>query len=156
MLSKRIQSRWSALLLVSFSFAGVAKPTEQTTTVATTICEVAMHPDDFLRRTISFDEIVESDGIERTVLIDEQDQSCDRGIVPLGDSKNRQSIAAWKTLRDALATGNPGTLDKRISGRFTGVLSLGKPEDFGHSKGTEVLTLTIESIQNLRVEKMIR
>lgn len=140
---------------MSLSFVGVAKPAQQPQTVATTICEVPRHPDNFLGRTISFDAIVESDGIERTVLVDDQDQSC-KGIVPLGDSKNRQSVAAWKTLLDALTTGNPGTLDKRISGHFAGVLSLGKPEDFGYRKGTKVFTLTIESIQNLRVQKMIQ
>jgi hypothetical protein len=156
MFSKRIQSRLSASLLMSFSFVGVAKTTKQTTTVATTICEIARRPEAFLGRKISFDAIVESDGIERTVLIDDRDQSCKRGIVPLAESKNRQSVAAWKTLQDALASGNPGTLDKRITGHFAGALSLGKPEDFGAPHGTKVFTLAIESIQNLRVEKMVR
>lgn len=115
----------------------------------TSVCEITEHPDGFLGRRVSFDAIVESDGIERTVLVDTRDQ-CPGGIVPLSDSKSRRSIAAMGVVGQALSQGNPGTLDKKITAHFLGVLSMGKAEDFGSR--AKVVVLTVEVVQDLKIE----
>jgi len=119
--------------------------------VATTVCEVTQHPVKFDRRRLSFDAKVESDGIERTVLVDGQGQ-CPRGIVPRTDPKSQKSIATMKNVELALSQGHPGTLDNKITAHFLGVLSMGRAEEFAMPHGTTVFVLTVESVEGVKVQ----
>jgi hypothetical protein len=115
---------------------------------------VTQHPERFIEHRVSLDAAVESDGIERTVLVDRRDSACQHGLVPTADSNSEKSNAAMKVLHQALSHGHPGTLDKKITGHFVGVVSIGRPEDFMMAPGKNVILLTLESAQDLQVDQL--
>jgi hypothetical protein len=121
---------------------------------ATTVCEITQHPERFIGQRVSLDASVESDGIERSVLVDDRDKKCKRGLVPTTDPNSKKSEAANELLIQAIFNGHPGTIDKKITGHFVGVVSMRKPEDFMMAPGTQVIVLTVESIKNLQVHQL--
>jgi hypothetical protein len=111
-----------------------------------TVCEVTHSPEKFMGKRIFFHALVLSDGIERTVLIDDK-ATCERGISPLS-----MSDKAADALSKALSQGRPGTIDKRILGTFVGVFSLVSPETVGLSPHFKrVCVVRVESLSNLEV-----
>jgi hypothetical protein len=147
----RNRTAFALALWVAFVFRADASP--KTSAVSTTVCEVTQHPERFVGRRVSFDAVVVSDGIERTVLFDNRNQECTRGIVPTTDVRSQQGRVADRALERALSQGHPGTLDKKITAHFLGVLSMGDPEQFMMAPGAKVIVLTLESVQDLKIEK---
>jgi hypothetical protein len=85
------------------------------TPIKTTVCEVSAHPTRFAGKRVTISAQLNSDGIERVTLTD---KSCeDAGIAVL----TPEHFAGEAAFIKALQTGHPGTLDKTISGTFTGV-----------------------------------
>jgi hypothetical protein len=116
-----------------------------------TVCEVTQSPDRFVGKRISFHARVESDGIERTVLVDDM-ATCALGITPIQGAENRASRKASNALSKAIFQGHPGTIDKRISGQFVGVFALVNAETVGLSASFKrVGVLRLESVTDLDV-----
>jgi hypothetical protein len=116
-----------------------------------TVCEVTQSPEKFLGKRISFHAEVMSDGIERTVLVDDI-ASCGRGMTPVSIDGNARSEKASAELTNAISRGHPGTIDKSIRGDFVGLFSLVPPQTVGlspHFKRVGVLRL--ESLSSLEV-----
>jgi hypothetical protein len=85
--------------------------------IKTTVCVVAAEPSKFEGKLLEITAQFESDGIERTVLID---QNCKNyGIAPLSP----RHYISESALTDALHKGYPGTLDKTITGTFIGTFN---------------------------------
>jgi FlaG/FlaF family flagellin (archaellin) len=101
-------------------------------------CDVVGRPTAFTGRQISFVASLASDGIHSAVLMD---PSCKHGM----NFDSSHAASAWKPVEDALFTGGPGTSDKTITARWTGMLDLS-----GEVRG-ESPSLIIDSISELRV-----
>lgn len=83
--------------------------------IKTSVCEVASNPAVYNGKLVTLRAQFESDGIERSVIVDE---NCPQlGILPYDAADN---IPGAKSLDEALATGHPSTLTKTISATFTG------------------------------------
>jgi hypothetical protein len=149
----RLLAGLGRLILVKLTVASALVPLQlhaQTDSLPTSICEIREHPEKFVGKRIAVQAGVLSDGIERTVLVENRENACQGGIVPISDPKLPQSKAAMNKLRKAIFTGRPGTIDKKITALFTGVISLGDPEDFMLAPGRKIPLLTIESIDSIR------
>jgi hypothetical protein len=79
-----------------------------------TVCSISADPGQFNGKTVSISGLLESDGIERTVLID---STCKKLGIAISSSGHFKGEAK---LLNALRTGHPGTLDKEITGTFVG------------------------------------
>jgi hypothetical protein len=78
------------------------------------LCTIVDNPSKFAGLLVTLVSQYESDGIERAVLVD---SSCaGRGIAITAPAR----FAGKDQLEDALHVGLPGTMDKVISGTFTG------------------------------------
>lgn len=124
----------------------------QSDSLRTSFCEVRQHPERFIGKRVSFHARVLSDGIERTVLVNEVENVCQGGIVPITDAASAASKVADEKLVDALSTGGPGTLDKEITATFTGLLSMGEPEQYMLAPGRKIPVLTVEAVENIRIQ----
>jgi len=91
--------------------------------VMTSVCELSNKPIAFDGKMVRFHAQFESDGIERSVLIDSE---CPQGaVLPY----MADHASGNKSLDEAIATGHPGTLDKSITATFTGLFHYSaKPE----------------------------
>jgi len=115
------------------------------------LCSVVRTPAKYSHHRISFDADVLADGHHGSVLIA---PGCEGGILP--DFAN--SEAAGDQYSKALFTGGPGTINKDIHGRFSGVFRLGSSSDvfsceLRKRKPREKFCylLEIESIDNLKI-----
>src|SRR5258708_38901794 len=98
------------LFTTSVAFAQGSRETEPIPTV----CSISANPGFFDGKTVSISAQFESDGVERTVLTD---SNCPKvGIAIEGKAR----VKGEEMLLRALQMGHPGTLDKRITGTFTG------------------------------------
>jgi hypothetical protein len=122
------------------------KPATPTHPIAVTICELNANPTTFDGKLIIFKAEFESDGIERSLLID---KSCPDKTGPLPYVPDGSPGA--KAFDDAIETGRPGTLDKTITATFTGIFHyLSKPEMCNFiSKDVCRRTITVTRIQDL-------
>lgn len=111
---------------------------DHTTADLVAFCDVVGHPRAFSGRQISFVASLASDGIHAVILMD---PSCKRGM----NFDSSHATSAWKPVEDALFTGGPGTSDKTITARWTGILDLS-----GEVRG-ESPSLIIDSISELTV-----
>ena len=144
----------SAVALGLIVFVRPCTPEPANPTIHTTVCEITRHLGDFDGKNVVFHARVESDGIERTVLMDDKAE-CPRGLIPAAVTGNKKSERAEKAMTKLVYRGHPGTLDKEIEGDFVGLISLEKAEDFGFSPTfPKVGVLRLESIRNL-IEKSI-
>jgi hypothetical protein len=117
-----------------------------------TVCDVIIHPNDYVGKRVSFHARVEFDGIERLILVNDQEPGCG-AIVPVSNPKTPRNRAAAKDLNHAIFSGNPGTLDRTIVADFTGVISIAKGEDFMLRPG-KIPVMNFESVENIRVERI--
>jgi hypothetical protein len=142
-----------ALLMFASAFVyGQGTPSRSPSqALKVTVCEVTQSPEKFLGKRISFHAEVISDGIERTVLVDDT-ASCERGMTPLsieGDARSKKAIAQ---LTNAIFRGHPGTIDKSIRGDFVGLFALVPPQTVGLSPHfKQVGVLKLESLSSLEV-----
>jgi hypothetical protein len=142
------------LVTVTVAVAGALVTLQSHAEIAalpTSICEVQAHPEKFVGKRISVQASVLSDGVERTLLVEDREHACQGGIVPISDPKRPQSQAAGDQLSKAIFTGRPGTIDKKITALFTGVISMGDPDAFMLAPGRKIPLLTIESVENIHV-----
>ncbi len=91
-----------------------SKPMAPVRPIEVTVCKLMAIPQDFDGKLVRFKANFESDGIERSLLLDE---TCQGGILPYVPSGTPGEGA----FNDAIYTGHPGTLDKTITATFTGV-----------------------------------
>jgi hypothetical protein len=124
----------------------------QVKTPPSDVCPVADHFQDFIGKRVVLKASVRSDGIERTILVNVNGDWCKNAIVPVASPNDPHSKAAIHKLNQAIFTGRPGTLDKRITAVFTGVISQGKPEDYMMGPGLRVGVLTLDSVDDVRIE----
>lgn len=106
--------------------------------IATTLCEVVAHPENFANKRVTFRASFESDGLDHSIL---NHSGCKLGIVPYPakDDKKRPDVEAFDK---AIEEGAPGTADKTVVAIFTGRF-VWKPS----SKGI----LEIEGVSELHV-----
>ncbi len=123
-----------------------SKPATVTLPKAVTICELNADPTSFDGKLVVFKAEFESDGIERSLLID---KSCPDKTGPLPYVPDGSPGA--KAFNDAIWIGQPGTLDKRITAKFTGIFHyIPKPEMCNFmSKDVCRRTITVTRIQDL-------
>jgi len=129
----------ASLLLCALAFgrAKAAQPTD------TTICQLVKHPQEFNKKVVRVRALVESDGIEHTVLLDESCES--QGVVPWVSRENSEHSDIEK-LHDAIfRRGRPGTTGKRITGVFTGTFSW-------HRRKIPSRVLALKSVADLHVQ----
>jgi hypothetical protein len=99
-----------------------------------TVCELGAHPARYDGKRVELTALVESDGIEHTTLTD--DACHDTGVAP-----SRLSAE----LQQAIYSGRPGTIDKRIMASFGGVFHW-------YPKRIPVRVLTVERVSDVHVE----
>lgn len=135
----------SMMLLCAFAFGCRRAPPPRATAAGpreTTVCAMIANFRAFANQTVVFDALVESDGIHRTLLLDER---CNRGLNLVwrgGPPPGGEEI------EQAIFQGTPGTDGKRITGRFTAVLrpqAHPTPPLFAYD-------LVVSRIENLRIE----
>jgi len=111
--------------------------------VETTICDVARRPNKYDHKLVRLSAVVESDGIEHTVLID---KSCPTsGIEPSFPAGVADSPEVRELHRAVFAAGRAGTAGKRVSATFSGVFR-------SHKGKIPSRTLAIEKVTELQVE----
>lgn len=122
------------------------KPEAATRPIAVTICELSANPTNFDGKLVIFKAGFESDGIERSLLID---KSCPDKTGPLPYVPDGSPGA--KAFDDAIWIGVPITLDRTITATFTGVFHyVSKPEMCNFvSKDVCRRTITITRIRDL-------
>lgn len=118
------------------------KPCKKTEPViANTICEVLRTPEEFADKCIRVPARFLSDGIEHSVLVDE---SCSKmGLAPWATEKETEK------LDEAIAQPGKGlgTLDRRITARFTGRF-VWRPHATRDAR-----VLEINAVSNLRIQE---
>jgi hypothetical protein len=139
-------------MILAFAFNLPTDGYPQGKTPPNNVCAIADHLEDFIGKRVSFSATVMSDGLERTILVNVDGSRCKRGMVPVGAADDPRSKEATNKLSRAIFTGHPGTLDKRITAVFTGVISLGDPEQFMLAPGGKVGVVTLESVDDIRIE----
>jgi hypothetical protein len=82
----------------------------------TTVCKISENPKSFDMRLVRVSGSLESDGIERTVLVDE---GCPKDGLAVSTPNHFQGE---DRLARAFGSGSPGTLDKEIHGTLVGRL----------------------------------
>ena len=113
-------------------------------TTNTTICDTISNPDKFNNKIVRIRSAVKSDGIERTVLVDE---SCKQGGVSLWVPQKIMRDSTVAELQDAIyRRGRPGTIGKEISGIFVGRFRW-RPHDAPPTR-----TLVLMSVSDLKVD----
>jgi hypothetical protein len=111
--------------------------------VDTSVCRIVANPQNFDGKVVRFTADFESDGIERSVLVD---PACsNQGIAPYEDSTLPSSERA--EFDRAIYSGRPGTLDKQISAVFFGRFKW----NAGHPHETAILESPAHSITLLHV-----
>jgi hypothetical protein len=106
------------MLLLSLSLLiSVAVPNVSAQAVMNKVsfCDVARNPDRYNNREITVTAQYVSDGVEREGLSDPACPESGFALEMLRDTKGKDQ------LRAALHGGYPGTLDKTVSGTFTGI-----------------------------------
>lgn len=111
--------------------------------VETTICELVKYPSRFTDKLVSVRALVESDGIEHTVLLDESCKS--HGVVAwIPEESSKHSEMA--KLHDAIfRRWHPGTTGRRITGVFTGTY-------LSHRKKIPSHILILRSVDDLEIQ----
>lgn len=87
---------------------------------ASTVCQLVRESARFNGKVVRVRGAVSSDGMHWTLLVDSQ---CELGIVLRSSEdvvKHPERHADIESFQSALATGTRGTLDKHVSGNFTG------------------------------------
>ena len=112
-------------LLLLIALIGAIPGLGQPSSVNTTVCSIVSRPQKFNKRLVRLRARVNSDGIERTVLV--SDKCADKGIALIVPPEAAQSTGAL-TLHRAIFQGRPGTTDKRIDATFLGMF-LWSPAD---------------------------
>jgi hypothetical protein len=107
-----------------------------------TVCELSAQAARFDGKLVELSAIVESDGLEHTTLTD--DACRDTGVAPDTPAAIRDTPGA-KALQQAIFSGRPGTIDKRISVSVRGVFHW-------HPKRIPSRVLTLESVTNVHVD----
>ncbi|MGN6481054.1 hypothetical protein [Luteibacter sp.] len=98
-------------------------------------CDVVKEPKIYSGRHVVFTARVESDGVHGMVLVDPHcEGAMDIDITNAGNATDR--------LNDVVMSGSPGTLDKTVTARWTGI--------FQRTKGRP--KLMVESIENISVD----
>jgi hypothetical protein len=100
---------WGFLSTTLFSCADVKKNSQELT-----VCSVSANPEHFSGKIITVSGRLESDGIERTTLMDE---GCEGTGIAISAPTHFKGEAG---LTKAFEKGHPGTLDKRIAGTLVG------------------------------------
>jgi hypothetical protein len=110
--------------------------------ITTTVCEIVGDVQRFDGKKVRFVATFESDGIERSALVDSK---CNRGIIPFvpDQVEHHPDIEAFDR---ALDSGRRGTIDKHVVATFTGLFVV-KPSPSSHPR----FILEIERIENLAV-----
>ena len=119
------------MMMIGIAIAGECAPQRGDRSTKTTVCEISANPLRFTGKTVMFSGQYESDGIERSVLTDNKCK--DVGIAVSAPAHFKGEADLMKALR----LGHPGTLDKTISGTFSG-----KFEWHPRKNPKRVLTLT--------------
>ncbi len=106
--------------------------------IATTLCEIVAHPEEFADKLVRFKAYFESDGMDHSILVQ---PGCQRGIVPYpaADGKKRADVQRFE---EAIDAGAPGTADKIVVATFTGRFVWKPPSK---------RILRIEGVSDLRV-----
>ncbi len=103
-----------SVLFCGLALAGKCFARRLVTPVKTTVCEISADPNRFAGKIVVFASRFESDGMERSVLTD---SACtDVGL----SVSTPEHFRGEDQLKKALSLGRPGTLDKTITGTFTG------------------------------------
>ena len=144
-------SAYQSKIILGFALISTSSYS-QVKTPPNDVCAVADHFQDFIGKRVVFRANVSSDGIERTILVNVNGDWCNNAIVPVASPHDPHSKAAINKLTKAIFTGRPGTLDKRITAVFTGVISQGKPEDYMMAPGLRIGVLTLDSVDDVRIE----
>ncbi|HKF49468.1 MAG TPA: hypothetical protein VKB38_19065 [Terracidiphilus sp.] len=147
-------NRYRTKIIFSFALIFSTGSYSQTKAPSNDVCAVADHFQDFIGKRVAFRASVKSDGIERTILVNVNGDWCSHAIVPVENPKDPHSKEAASKLAQAIFTGRPGTLDKRVTGVFGGVISQGKPEDYMMAPGLRVAVLTLDSVDDLHIESI--
>jgi hypothetical protein len=82
--------------------------------IVVSVCQLSANPSAYNGKGVTTRAEFESDGIERSLLVDEK---CPSGAILPYESDGALGV---ESLDEAIATGNPGTLDKKIVATFTG------------------------------------
>ena len=125
-------------------FSLQTEQTQTSRTINTTICEIVDDPLRFVGKRVRFSARFDSDGIERSVLID---SNCGRGIEPfvLDEVEEHSDIKAFDR---ALGQGMRATIDKHIVATFTGRFVV-RDSDLGLR-----FVLNIEQVDDLKVTRV--
>jgi hypothetical protein len=109
---------------------------------AVAFCEIVSHPDRYDHSRVAFTTSIVSDGIENTALLD---PSCPkRGMALVVSPDVKRSTGFQKIWAGIYRTGYIGTLDKRITARFSGTF-LYTPAN------TPARTLVLDSVSQVNV-----
>jgi hypothetical protein len=108
--------------------------------ITTTVCKIVKKPDALNGKRVRFRAVAESDGIERTVLID---SGCDLGIAPLATEKGDDDPGV-QAFERALQAQPAGTVYKKVTGVFYGRFEF-------HVGSIPRFVLRLEHVDELRV-----
>jgi hypothetical protein len=100
------------VFLLPFVYSGASA--EASKPVETTVCAVSSHPEVFAGKLLRVSGELNSDGMHAVVLTDTHCKEYGITLTAI------QAFVGEAKYRKALGTGNPGTLDKRITGIFVG------------------------------------
>jgi hypothetical protein len=108
--------------------------------ITTTVCKIVKKPDALNGKRVRFRAMAESDGIERTVLID---KGCDLGIAPFSTEKGDHDPGV-QAFERALQAQRAGTAYKKVTGIFYGRFE-------SHVGSIPRFVLRVEHIDELKV-----
>src|SRR5258708_27817125 len=103
-----------SVLLCGLIIAGKCVAQRLVKPIKTTVCEISANPTRFAGKTVVFASRFESDGMERSVLTDSDCKDFGLSV------STPEHFKGEDVLKKALSVGRPGTLDKTITGTFTG------------------------------------
>ena len=145
-------SRHRSQIILGFALIFSTSSYSQVKTPPNDVCAVADHFQDFIGKRVVFRAGVKSDGIERTILVNANGDWCNHTIVPVASPNDPHGKEAIYKLVKAIFTGRPGTLDKKVTAVFAGVISQGKPEDYMMAPGLRIAILTLDSVEDVNIE----
>ena len=145
-------SRYQSKIIFGFALIFSTSSYSQVKAPSNEVCAVADHFQDFIGKRVVFRAGVKSDGVERTILVNVNGDWCNHAIVPVASPNDPHSKEAINKLAKAIFTGRPGTLDKRVTAVFAGVISQGKPEDYMMAPGLRIAVLTLDSVDDVNIE----
>ena len=109
--------------------------------IETSVCAIQANPRTYDKKIVSFEGRIRSDGIEG---VGADDLKCPDKIVGLFLTRAVSEADGIDALLHAIYSGRPGTIDKDISARVTGVMNF-KPQ------GRPPIVINVTKVENIKM-----